>query len=683
MKQILLCGVATIICCSGFAQDIDSISCDNYASEALKNVFIEMPDYREVSSGSKLVVTYEGDIPAELQGAFEHAVKLWEEVLPMTLPIHITVKTGSIRGNGNVLSRISFNKIDYEDRNGNKVAYPLSMIKGVVLQEYHYKNSTRFIEDIYDTYLFDRTDITITYNNSLLNQFDFSIDGEHNISKYDFVTSALRDIAIGLGFNTSFLGDSINKRLILTDETHTPFETLVMNEIGTTDPYAAFTRATKGSLTIPLYMWNSINLGSLVLYAPVEWSNNSSLRYFIPDDNPISKLLTFDFGKDYVMRDLSGANWDDIFCGALDWQLDPTSGSGSGSVSHAGTSDDILPYRGSVTLSFNNNDTANFSRQEQNYSLSKENQSASTVPQSKSISLNSYSSTEIYCQKFDAFSPDGPVHMGLSLSVMKKDGTWDCIYKGPYIADEPISIKIEDLALNYDESEYARGTTGGLRYRLAKCEENLFSYSDTTARFYYTTKYFTRDFTPQKAFIKYTPEQSVQNINKMALSGDDDWFVDVKVGISNLEGTTRVFVEQLDEGEELPFQYEVTDFRKGYFIANLDRECSTKLTVICYNDNGYQRSNTIAIPAIGHNNSAQITALSFDMQNDAIMVKAGDDAVDNCNYTIAPLTVAGQQALRNGTANGAIDISTLSDGLYVLTAIDEKTGLQGTFKFRK
>lgn len=77
MKQILPCGIATIICCSGFAQDIDSISCDNYASEALKNVFIEMPDYREVSSGSKLVVTYEGDIPAELQGAFEHAVKLW------------------------------------------------------------------------------------------------------------------------------------------------------------------------------------------------------------------------------------------------------------------------------------------------------------------------------------------------------------------------------------------------------------------------------------------------------------------------------------------------------------------------------------------------------------------------------------------------------------------------------
>lgn len=684
MKQILLCGIAALICNAGSTQEIDSISCDNYASEALKNVFVEMPDYREVNSGSKLVVTYEGDVPAELQGAFEHAVKIWEEVLPMTLPIHITVKTGSIRGNGNVLSRISFNKIDYQDNNGNKFAYPLSMIKGVVLQEYHRKNSSRFIEDIYDTYIFDRTDISITYNNRLLNQFDFSIDGEQNISKYDFVTTALRDIAIGLGFNTSFLGDPINKKLILTDETHTPFETLVLNEIGTTDPYTAFTRATKGSLTIPLYMWNSINLGSLILYAPVEWSNNSSLRYFIPDDNPISKLLTFDFGKNYVMRDLSGANWDEIFCGALDWQLAPTSGSGSGGASHAGTSDDILPFRGTVNLTFSNNDTANFSRQERNPSPNQKSLPLETDIQAKSISLKSSFTAKDYCRKFDAFSPDGPFYWGLSLSVMKKDGTWDCVYKIPYMEDEPISIKIEDLALNYDEIEYARGTTGGLRYRLTKCSLKTDNLSgDTTSYYSYRTKYFTRDFTPQKAFIKYTPEQSVQSINKMALSGDDDWFVDVKVGISNLEGTTRVFVEQLDEGEEIPFQYEVTDFRKGYFIANLDRECSTTLTVICYNDNGYQRSNTIVIPAIGYNNVTQIAALSFDMLNDAIMVKAGDEAVDNCNYSIAPLSAAGQQAGRNGMANGAIDISTLADGLYVLTAIDEKSGLQGTFKFRK
>lgn len=48
MKQILLCGIAALICNAGSTQEIDSISCDNYASEALKNVFVEMPDYREV-----------------------------------------------------------------------------------------------------------------------------------------------------------------------------------------------------------------------------------------------------------------------------------------------------------------------------------------------------------------------------------------------------------------------------------------------------------------------------------------------------------------------------------------------------------------------------------------------------------------------------------------------------------
>lgn len=684
MKQFLLCGVAAFICNAMNAQgiEIDSISCDNYASEALKNVFVEMPDYREVSSGSKFVVTYESGVPAELQGAFEHAVKIWEEVLPMTLPIHITVKTGSIRGNG-ILSRISFDTCLYESEREGEQLYPLSMIKGVILQEYHSKGTNRFLEDIRDTSIFDNIDISITYNKNKINQFDFSLDGETSLTKYDFVTVAMRDIAIGLGFSTSITADPSNKKIIFGRTRFSPFETLVINAIGTTDPYAAFTKATKGSLNIALKKFGNIEFDTLRVYAPVNWSSSSSLRYLIPDDNPISKLLTYDFGKGYVMRDLSGVNWDDIFYGALDWRKIPTSGSGSGGASHAGTSDDIFPYRGTVNLTFNNNDTANFSRQEQNYSPNQKFQSSSTVTQSKSVSLKSSFPADIYCQQFDAFSPDGPVHMGLSLSVLKKDGTWDCIYKVPYMDNEPISLKIEDLALNYDESEYARGTTGGLRYRLTKCTLNTSIYPGDPTSYTYRTKYFTRDYTPQKAFIKYTPEQSVQNVSKMALSGYDDWFVDVKVGISNLEGTTRVFVEQLDEGEELPFQYEVTDFRKGYFIANLDRECSTTLTVICYNDNGYQRSNTIVIPAIGYNNATRIAALSFDMQNDAIMVKAGDEVVDNCNYSIAPLTVAGRLTERNGMANGAIDISTLADGLYVLTAIDEKSGLQGTFKFRK
>ena len=54
----------TMMC---IAQEIDSdtISCENYANEAFKGVFIEMPNYRQVNSGAKFIVTYEGNCPEE------------------------------------------------------------------------------------------------------------------------------------------------------------------------------------------------------------------------------------------------------------------------------------------------------------------------------------------------------------------------------------------------------------------------------------------------------------------------------------------------------------------------------------------------------------------------------------------------------------------------------------------
>lgn len=674
-KHALISTILSIFSISISAQEITSITHDNYVSESIKDIFIEMPDYREINSGTKLVVTYEGEWPAEMKGAFEYAVKIWEEVLPLSLPIKITAKIEQIRGN-NILSRVGFNNRGLYDRNENYYEYPLSMIKAVALQEYHRRKDYRFIDSLPDTYLFNVTDMTIIYNKNILNQFDFSLDGTTDLNKYDFVTVVLRDIAIGLGINTSFIGDKVNNKILMTNSGLTPFETLIMNTLGTTDAYEAYTKATKGFLDIPLLNWGSVQFDTLTLYAPEDWSNSSSLRYFIPDENPITKLLTYDFGKGYVMRDLSGVNWDDMFCGLLDWRTDLTVGGTSASIGHSGTSEDILPYKGNFTISFNDTDQATFERQ--NLKISS-NISSTTTDMPQSVASEASDSVYDFCKRYDLYCPDGPVFHGVSLSAMKKDGSWDCIYKNE--TDElPITIKIEDLALNFDESEYARGTTGGLRYRLTLCEHN-FNSSGSLTLYNYSTKYFTRDYIPQKAFIKYTPETTSEETNQITLAADDDWFVDVKVGISNLEGTTRVYVEQLDEGEELPFQYEAEDFRKGYFIANLDRECSTTLTVICYNDNGFQRSNTIVIPAIGY----PTEEVSFTKVGETISIdglSANELENDNLTYSIrnltnAPIAVTGQSLDSN-----KIDVSNLSKGIYVLTIANETEQI-GTYKFVK
>lgn len=666
-------------------QNSNTITSDNYVSQAFKGIFVDMPDYREVNSGSKLVVKYEGEWPAEMQGAFEYAVKIWEEVLPMTLPIRITAKIGNIRGSANVLSRVSFDTYDYNGRQVNQFASPMSMIKSVLLQEYHSSQRHRFYDEINDVSILEDNDITITYNINMINDCDFSLDGTPNENKYDFVTVVLRDIAIGLGFTTSFTADVNNNKFNITNGRLTPFESLVMNSLNTSDPFVAFTNATKGKVDISLQNWGGIIFDSLSLYAPTTWVNGKSLRFMIPNNNPISKLLTYDFGKGYIMRNLSGVDWDDVFCGALDWRRDLTTGSAAGSVSSIGTSNDILPYKGTVSLSFNRTDQNMFLRKEgvseqQSHvikALTDKGQLSNNPLNSTIISMNDY------CKKYNAFSPDGPSsYPGVSLSVLKKDGSWDCIYK-TYYSYEPITIDIENIKLNYSESEYARGTTGGLRYRLTQCTKHYDNLYGGTYHSY-RIKYFTRDYTPQKANIRYIesytiPKKAIKTETETLTQ--DDGFIDVKIGIANIEGTKKIVVEQLEEGETFPYQYEISDFRKGYFIANLDCECTTKITVICYNDNGFQRSNTLTIPARGLSNGE----LSFTRNKDNIRIDGIQDLNMNSNnigYSITCLSQINKMVQSGRVSSNTIGIENLPNDLYILSVYNN-SGLLGRFKFKK
>lgn len=671
MKATVLLGILALISIKGFAQVKNTISSESYASEDFKGVNIEMPGYREINSGAKFLVTYEGDWPEEMRGAFEYAIKLWEEVLPLTAPIKISAGIGDIRGSSNALSKTTFDTFEYNGPRVNDYASPLSMIKSVLLQEYHRNERHRFYDEISDLSVLDGTDITITYNEKRINEFSFSLDGEPSANKYDFVTSVLRDIATGLGFTTSFTANKTSGTFIKTDAKPTPFENLALRALHSSDPNVMFTNATKGTLVLEFLDDD----GSLTLYAPHEWENGVSLRYFIPEDNcPISKLLTYDFGKGYIMRDLSGFKWTELFRNALDWRADIATGASGGDFSQEGSTDDIIPYKGNITISFNS--TNNVTKSEST-DIMNDNDTANIK---RSTTNSEESLTDTYCKKYNLYSPDGnPFPQGLSLSVLKKDGSWDCIYT-TINANQPININIESLPLHFDETEYARGTTGGLRYRLTKCVR-YFDSLYGRENYSYTTKYFTRDFTPQQASIKYSKVHQVNQKNRRGISADDEYFVDVEIGISNLEGTKKVIVEQLDEGERLPFQYEVEDFRKGYFIANLDRDLSTQLTVISYNDNGFKRSNTITIMPVGN----PTVKIDFNRYADFITVQGLSESQlesGRLSYSIQCLATT-IPTVKNKRLNGnTIDICNIPDGVYVLTLFDKNNKI-GNYKFAK
>lgn len=676
MKHLKLLSILLLLCLNSRIATGETLTSDNYVTEVFKGVNIEMPNYREINSGAKFVVTYDDNCPAELQGAFEYAVKLWEEVLPLVAPVKINVSCLPLRGTNNLISKVLLTADDYEGERVDMYKCPTTMVKSVLLQEYHRGQFNRFYTQLGDLSCLNETDITITYNQNMMDLCSFSLDGDANINKYDFVTVAMRDIAIGLGFFSDFTANVKDKVLVNRGPVKfIPFKSHIFDALGTTDLKVAYTNATKGSVKVSLRNWLDHQFETLSLYAPQNWVNGLSLRYFIPETGkPISQLLTYDFGKGYVFRDLTANNWDDIFCGALDWRKEVVTGLGGGSVSQIGSTDDKLPYTGQVSLSFNSKDKAMFLQKEDKEVKSATKFNSNTPQSTQNLNLLSI---EQYCKQYDLFSPNGPVDGCISLSVLKKDGSWDCIYITED-SEQPITVNIENISLTYPETEYARGTTGGLRYRLTKCTSN---YGASQPNYSYRVKYFTRDFTPQQAKIKYTKELSSLESARTIGDDNDDYFVDVKVGIANIEGTTKVIVEQLDEGESLPFQYDAEDFRNGYFIANLDREVSTKLTVISYNENGFKRSNTITIPPVGY----QVKDITFKKTGDQIIldgIPSKSLEYGEWSYSINNLTNESALVNSHKLDNKTIEVSDIPSGIYVLTLHDHNSNVSH-FKFVK
>ena len=154
------------------------------------------------------------------------------------------------------------------------------------------------------------------------------------------------------------------------------------------------------------------------------------------------------------------------------------------------------------------------------------------------------------------------------------------------------------------------------------------------------------------------------------IANSEDYWVDIEIGIKNLEGTTRVVVEQLEEGELLPFSYDVEDFKRGYFVATVDKDYSTQFTVISYNENGTTRSNTITVPPVSEMDDA--SNIDFDILADKILVKIDEIRGRKISYRIDPLLPSATGvATTNLNADGVIDISNLCSGMYVLTVYED------------
>ena len=238
-------------------------------------------------------------------------------------------------------------------------------------------------------------------------------------------------------------------------------------------------------------------------------------------------------------------------------------------------------------------------------------------------------------------------------------------------------MDLSSLEHHFDENEYARSTSGGLKYRLVEITPS----TKSNTRESFRVKYFTREFSPQTPVIKYSKIHESPTRSRSSDVDYDDYYVDVEIGLNGIEGTTHIMVDQYDGDDTMGFFYDVEDFRKGYFIANLDRELNTRLRIFAYNENGSRISNTISIPPIGWPDLEP----EFKYTKDGVSIeRISSRLIEKGNITYEIRSAINPIDVKQGTlaSDRIIDFSDLNDGIYILQ-IKNREGLIGTSKFTK
>lgn len=655
IKRIIFCITAMLLALATKADDIQIITYP--LTENGIGICKDVPFVRDLEGGTVFDITYEEEVTDEevqvvwsneMKGAFEYACKIWAETLPTTLPIKITASLGTIKQDSTALSEVKATGYMFPNSYSDGKRHLSSQIKAVSFKEYMRGHIVTFGDFLTDETLINYPDFQITYNKQQIDEFCFSLDASQVPSdKYDFVTVVLRDIARALGFFSDLTANINNRKVLFTGTLPTPFEKLIRDALSTTDGKEAYERATNGSFAVK----------DLNLYAPDPWINGVSLNYFIPDEQyKITQLLDYKWGRGDVIRDISDY-YTGIFYTYLGWTENYTVGNSSNSFGEQGSTEEVIPYKGTISLPVSEQySTINLHPQ----SLSNnENEPQSPIDFSKYHYFYGYTNTDID---------------GWTVSILKADGTWDVIYYQVGSAD--LSLDLNSVEFHETPDTYARTSDGYLRCRVTFKKE-------LNPQKSYDVRYFALDYLPQ------TPEAQFEEVIPSVLSraiADDEYSKDIKIGLKNLEGTKRIIVEQLDEWSDTPFRFEVPDFKKGYFVATVDKEFASQFTVVAYNDNGYAQSEVLTVdpiePAMESYN-ANICGDYIDIYT--VGRKIANKKSSIVAYDIIPLGTSSLMPLLKGDFcddNTRVNISSLSSGLYMLNYYDS-TGMKYSYKFAK
>lgn len=612
---------------------------------------------RNINGGTVIIPEFDSSCPEEMKGPFMYACKIVEEYMPPCLPLKVAVSCGQIRGNKRAISSVkarscvNFGHSAYDN-------VQMSVVKGVILAELCYDEDVSYLRYVPNLeFLTDLPDISIVYNQQKLDDISFSLEATAG-SKYDFVSLVVRDLLIGLGISSSYTYNYVDNSLKNPSQAMTPFESAIDRALGNYgNGTARLENATKGEV---IFSKNGQQPLTLKLYAPNPFVNGVSLNYFIPqEDCSLSQVLSHEFGKGTVSRSLNDnySGW--IFKDLLGWNPNYTVSGTTPSNSVSGSTSMLMPYNGSITIPDNSGVT---------YNLTADKSSANKIAR---ISASDQQLTD-YINSFHPFLSNVTSPWdGVSISVLKKDGSWDLVkFMDPYTSD--MTYRMSDWEFHCNDEEYARTADGYLRARVTTKQRNI---NDFSAILHST--FFVVDYLPQKTNISYSYNAASSPAREPAQGASLTQSTPVRLYFSNLEGTKRLVLERLREGFRMPSKREIEDFKCGYFDTTIDR--NTTFTAVAYNDNGYSRSIPVKVEMMV---PSDLQNTEFEISDNTITLKLVNGGVEDLEYQIFSIIKSDLTLVLDGTTNGTIDISSLSKGAYVLI-LNPRSNKPSRLKFAK
>lgn len=468
----------------------------------------------------------------------------------------------------------------------------------------------------------DSYDAKITFSST--QPFDYNLDVNGlDPDKYDFVTVAIQALLKAVGFTCQ--ADESNGALVKSSMEN-QFTTMLLQ--GT--PEENYQLATSGNAYIEPQSTHSGQKWLLASDAP--YQPGISLSYFADSDNEESAIMQYGISKGSYIRHIGSAIQDFFsFCG---WDRPILTGMSSTTI-EGGNSSDVIAFQGL----------------------------ASNGSKSQSAAHVASSQTEETLDEY--LSPRS--ELGITgNSVLLKDGSWETY---------------DDLTKLLDNEKYARTADGHLRLKSVTTSN---SWGPNGGYTNYKVKYKLYGYIPQKPAVainqvSLSPTEEVANIKKLRSFGSlvttSDLYLNLEVGIKNLEGTSQIMVEQTDADYPLPYTYAVNDVHSEKFTAYINKKYASTFLITYINANGQTTSDTLTVNYVNTPLKSLLMKhpyVDLESQDGEINYKVKSGSTSGLNYTISSLTTGEQKGTGRITdEEGSINVSSLNSGNYVLSVYNE------------